>query len=119
MKLHYSQTAVRSLTSLSLVLLPYEITLLSNCLRGIIAVFTVLLPYEITLLSNKTDELVAVLKFYYLMKLHYSQTSNESKRRTLQIAGNFKGKYIIYCFSLIFNNFTHILINNICYFILN
>ena len=36
---------------------------------------TVLLPYEITLFSNpcKVDEKVE--RFYYLMKLHYSQTN--------------------------------------------
>ncbi len=35
----------------------------------------VLLPYEITLLSNRATELAAEGMFYYLMKLHYSQTS--------------------------------------------
>ena len=35
------------------VLLPYEITLLSNLLAEVIPRYVVLLPYEITLLSNQ------------------------------------------------------------------
>lgn len=31
-------------------------------------------PYEITLLSNQTEEHRLHIRFYYLMKLHYSQT---------------------------------------------
>ena len=56
------------------VLLPYEITLFSN--KGWInnAVANVLLPYEITLFSNKRSEPIMNGEFYYLMKLHYSQT---------------------------------------------
>ena len=34
----------------------------------------VLLPYEITLFSNKTPHIRVYELFYYLMKLHYSQT---------------------------------------------
>ena len=34
----------------------------------------VLLPYEITLFSNGYDANTGLDKFYYLMKLHYSQT---------------------------------------------
>ena len=73
------------------VLLPYEITLLSNRRIENGDYLIVLLPYEITLLSNMIEMLCFVMQFYYLMKLHYSQTSNKSKQRTLQIAGNFKG----------------------------
>ena len=36
---------------------------------------TVLLPYEITLFSNKYPRSSGSDMFYYLMKLHYSQTS--------------------------------------------
>ena len=58
----------------AVVLLPYEITLLSNRVEhGDIAVH-VLLPYEITLLSNKHHLVFVRMPFYYLMKLHYSQT---------------------------------------------
>ncbi len=79
------------------VLLPYEITLLSNgvpCYLVCAACFTtlwnyttlklfhvvasrflVLLPYEITLLSNNVKYYAYEIEFYYLMKLHYSQTS--------------------------------------------
>ena len=34
----------------------------------------VLLPYEITLLSNSRDIFKSMIQSYYLMKLHYSQT---------------------------------------------
>ena len=34
----------------------------------------VLLPYEITLFSNKCFIVAKIMRFYYLMKLHYSQT---------------------------------------------
>ena len=57
-----------------LVLLPYEITLLSNLFRVFLPFLFVLLPYEITLLSNKTHLDFETEEFYYLMKLHYSQT---------------------------------------------
>ena len=56
------------------VLLPYEITLLSNWKSCISGVSTVLLPYEITLLSNRVHVASPFGLFYYLMKLHYSQT---------------------------------------------
>ena len=53
MKLHYSQTKASHVTPTSQVLLPYEITLLSNGEVNLGDIGTVLLPYEITLLSNK------------------------------------------------------------------
>ena len=40
----------------------------------------VLLPYEITLLSNDAQAKLGIEKFYYLMKLHYSQTVLRSQR---------------------------------------
>ena len=73
MKLHYSQTVFEERRfadcfttlwnyttlkhsddedNLQSVLLPYEITLLSNFASPVAAAFIVLLPYEITLLSN-------------------------------------------------------------------
>ena len=58
----------------SKVLLPYEITLFSNELIQYRVPVNVLLPYEITLFSNKCVIINSGLKFYYLMKLHYSQT---------------------------------------------
>ena len=36
-----------------------------------------LLPYEITLLSNKRNLFFHDVEFYYLMKLHYSQTTGD------------------------------------------
>ena len=36
----------------------------------------VLLPYEITLFSNTDTGVADLMEFYYLMKLHYSQTSD-------------------------------------------
>ena len=55
MKLHYSQTMFVAKTSKTRVLLPYEITLLSNDKDNVIVAGHVLLPYEITLLSNTAD----------------------------------------------------------------
>ena len=52
MKLHYSQTVYKRSILRIYVLLPYEITLLSNIKRGDGKWTLVLLPYEITLLSN-------------------------------------------------------------------
>ena len=70
------------------VLLPYEITLLSNIDLHRVAKADVLLPYEITLLSNSNLAWILYEKFYYLMKLHYSQTSNENKLRHYNSQGN-------------------------------
>ena len=52
MKLHYSQTEENNGGKPPEVLLPYEITLLSNIIAGNCIIISVLLPYEITLLSN-------------------------------------------------------------------
>ena len=82
-----------------LVSVPYEITLLSNLVFGCALVLSVSVPYEITLLSNKKKTRLRSLfvsvpyeitllsnlnnlryiekEFQYLMKLHYSQTSNK------------------------------------------
>ena len=60
------------------VSVPYEITLLSNMAVTEQEETAVSVPYEITLLSNKNTEVVGkAFKFQYLMKLHYSQTSNK------------------------------------------
>ena len=56
MKLHYSQTIIFNCRDLATVLLPYEITLLSNTPPCTLSFLTVLLPYEITLLSNRAFE---------------------------------------------------------------
>ena len=42
------------LTVLLMVLLPYEFTLLSNVIVGLVGTVAVLLPYEFTLLSNSS-----------------------------------------------------------------
>ena len=52
MKLHYSQTTFWEMPANHFVLLPYEITLLSNLYNLNTHNYSVLLPYEITLLSN-------------------------------------------------------------------
>ena len=57
------------------VLLPYKITLLSNAISLTAIPIAVLLPYEITLLSNLSLKMLTIIQFYYLMKLHYSQTT--------------------------------------------
>ena len=74
MKLHYSQTVSYSDEIVTFVLLPYEITLFSNPYNSVVLNKAVLLPYEITLFSNSGDIMSITEKFYYLMKLHYSQT---------------------------------------------
>ena len=56
------------------VLLPYEITLFSNKDFPETLLSQVLLPYEITLFSNNRFLINFGVMFYYLMKLHYSQT---------------------------------------------
>ena len=50
-------------------------------------------PYEITLLSNRTFADEPVSLFQYLMKLHYSQTSNKLRHYNAQ--GN-NIRYIYY-----------------------
>ena len=73
---------------MQIVLLPYEITLLSNFVALALYQRFVLLPYEITLLSNDYSSRQCGTMFYYLMKLHYSQTSNENKLRHYNSQGN-------------------------------
>ena len=51
MKLHYSQTE-RIVLNVSMVSVPYEITLLSNIDVELEGLYGVSVPYEITLLSN-------------------------------------------------------------------
>ena len=50
-------------------------------------------PYEITLLSNTTGAIMDDGEFQYLMKLHYSQTSNKLRHYNAQ--GN-NIRYIYY-----------------------
>ena len=76
-----------------IVSVPYEITLLSNdyitnTITGLVSV-----PYEITLLSNLSTASHCCVKFQYLMKLHYSQTSNKLRHYNAQ--GN-NIRYIYY-----------------------
>ena len=66
--------AILVIIALFVVLLPYEITLLSNVRIKSLPPSMVLLPYEITLLSNRLGAYRIGYVFYYLMKLHYSQT---------------------------------------------
>lgn len=66
----------------------YKITLLSNDTGTLTANIIVLLPYEITLLSNDYSSRQCGTMFYYLMKLHYYQTSNENKLRHYNSQGN-------------------------------
>ncbi len=75
------------------VSVPYEITLLSNKLLLSITESRVSVPYEITLLSNPFVTAKAIFRFQYLMKLHYSQTSNKLRHYNAQ--GN-NIRYIYY-----------------------
>ena len=76
-----------------MVSVPYEITLLSNLPLTLFILLKVSVPYEITLLSNSSFLFVAVCLFQYLMKLHYSQTSNKLRHYNAQ--GN-NIRYIYY-----------------------
>ena len=58
------------------VLLPYRFTLFSNIPANITFKINVLLPYRFTLFSNEVKQLERQRGFYYLIDLHYSQTSN-------------------------------------------
>ena len=79
----------------------YKITLLSNDTGTLTANIIVLLPYEITLLSNDYSSRQCGTMFYYLMKLHYSQTSNENKLRHYNSQGNII-KWLYYKLKIIF-----------------
>ena len=59
------------------VLLPYRFTLFSNAVLQIFKSVSVLLPYRFTLFSNAAAGGQNRIKFYYLIDLHYSQTSND------------------------------------------
>ena len=61
------------------VLLPYEITRLSNIKDDLTRFGSVLLPYEITRLSNSKRSIKFRPLFYYPMKLHDSQTQRFSE----------------------------------------
>ena len=67
-----------------LVSVPYEITLLSNSIEASITMTVVSVPYEITLLSNFRKSITRRNQFQYLMKLHYSQTSNKLRHYNAQ-----------------------------------
>ena len=75
------------------VSVPYEITLLSNSPLSGTTEYYVSVPYEITLLSNDMSLIQNAYQFQYLMKLHYSQTSNKLRHYNAQ--GN-NIRYIYY-----------------------
>ena len=80
-------------TRIIYVSVPYEITLLSNHFLHLSILRKVSVPYEITLLSNSIAPAVYGKSFQYLMKLHYSQTSNKLRHYNAQ--GN-NIRYIYY-----------------------
>ena len=71
----FSNSAIVSFGT-STVLLPYRFTLFSNLLCTIINLSRVLLPYRFTLFSNLAGYGITDGMFYYLIDLHYSQTSS-------------------------------------------
>ena len=79
MKLHYSQTSSRTAEARHCFTTLWNYTTLKQaaCLTYI---KVVLLPYEITLLSNNRYFHLPNPLFYYLMKFHYSQTLGTSLR---------------------------------------
>ena len=83
-----------SIISICLIVsVPYEITLLSNVIALAYRLIRVSVPYEITLLSNPERVKKNQALFQYLMKLHYSQTSNKLRHYNAQ--GN-NIRYIYY-----------------------
>ena len=74
MKLHYSQTRFDYFWLWIIVLLPYEITLLSNEKIDYKDLGSVLLPYEITLLSN--DPMGAIAQLIVLLPYEITLLSN-------------------------------------------
>ena len=84
---------LRRMRTVFSVSVPYEITLLSNYFQYIFSLYKVSVPYEITLLSNGTLKIIYWYVFQYLMKLHYSQTSNKLRHYNAQ--GN-NIRYIYY-----------------------
>ena len=81
MKLHYSQTFMIVTRVAGKISVPYEITLLSNTTSVVGISNNISVPYEITLLSNCANSKFADSIFQYLMKLHYSQTTQYRKSR--------------------------------------
>ena len=63
------------------VLLPYRFTLFSNAMIPPTVTAQVLLPYRFTLFSNQAVAKLIFDKFYYLIDLHYSQTSGIAVRQ--------------------------------------
>ena len=81
--LHYSQTLFRSVFLIFSVLLPYRFTLFSNSVKISAFEIEVLLPYRFTLFSNCPSILGLQDLFYYLIDLHYSQTTRVRRRDLL------------------------------------
>ena len=96
------------------VLLPYEITLFSNAEYIGENRQEVLLPYEITLFSNYLTTHPPICQFYYLMKLHYSQTSNKLYHYNAQ--GNSQDIVYIIVLIIIAVNNTQIRVQNMYLF---
>ena len=96
------------------VLLPYEITLFSNNKPITANGRYVLLPYEITLFSNSINDDCGRAAFYYLMKLHYSQTSNKLCHYNAQ--GNSQDIVYIIALIIITVNNTQIRVQNMYLF---
>ena len=97
-----------------MVLLPYEITLFSNIGYTLKGSVKVLLPYEITLFSNIVRIDMTFSQFYYLMKLHYSQTSNKLCHYNAQ--GNSQDIVYIIVLIIITVNNTQIRVQNMYLF---
>ena len=98
----------------TIVLLPYKITLFSNSSVPLTTSPIVLLPYKITLFSNMQDFMGKNYKFYYLIKLHYSQTSNKLCHYNAQ--GNSQDIVYIIALIIITVNNTQIRVQNMYLF---
>ena len=72
--LHYSQTVSIAIANLMSFTTLQIYTILKQTLQNVVQ-YKVLLPYRFTLFSNELFEFFIVEEFYYLIDLHYSQTT--------------------------------------------
>ena len=118
MKLHYSQTYLSTSCHFYmfyyLMKLHYSQTSLIH--RNYKLSFTTLWNY--TTLKPVAAALVSLFRFTTLWNYTTLKPQMKVNGEHYKSPGISKAKYIICYFYLIFNNFTHILIDNICYFIL-
>ena len=118
MKLHYSQTIYNTLRTLSCFTTLWNYTTLKQPfdISCLVRRFTTLWNY--TTLKQQSVSYYRIHSFTTLWNYTTLKPQMKVNGEHYKSPGISKAKYIICYFYLIFNNFTHILIDNICYFIL-